>query len=155
MSNNAYMMQDETTQNKTHDSPEQKLWQAVIIQALRDAFSFDRKAIRWLFEDSKDLNDVFEFAGKDVEYTRKRLKVLVLLMANAAARNLEPKAKSKGQKKIVVWEKPIAGRRAAAIEFLKSDSCRDLCAGVVIPTDEHECDKLLERAVMCANEILD
>lgn len=155
MSSNAYMMQDETNQNKTYDSPEQKLWQAVIIQALRDAFSFDRSAINWLLTDSKDVSDVFDFAGRDLEYTRKRMKVLILLMAKTTARNLVPKVKSKGSKKVVVWEKPGNGKRALAVEFLQSLSFRDLFGGVEIPSSEHECDKLLERAVMAANDILD
>jgi len=65
-------------------TPEQKLWRAVLAQALYDALShFENKfttkeekeeAEKWFIDDNYDFNSVVEYAGFDPSYLRKKFK---------------------------------------------------------------------------------
>ena len=63
--------------------PEQKLFVAVLTQAVHDAFKTADKlskdtARSWLLGDSRDFKDICEFAGRDPAYVRERIKNKVL-----------------------------------------------------------------------------
>ena len=63
--------------------PEQKLFVAVLTQAVHDAFKtadkLDKDSARsWLLGNSKDFRNICEFAGRDPAYVRERIKNKVL-----------------------------------------------------------------------------
>jgi len=63
--------------------PEQKLFVAVLTQAVHDAFKTADKlskdtARSWLLSNSKDFRNICEFAGRDPAYVRERIKNKVL-----------------------------------------------------------------------------
>ena len=68
--------------NRTME-PEQKLFVAVLTQAVHDAFKTADKlskdtARSWLLSNSKDFRNICEFAGRDPAYVRERIKNKVL-----------------------------------------------------------------------------
>ena len=56
---------------------ERKLWNAVVIQAIRDVFgdsNFERRsALRWIFEKNKDFPFVCELAGISPQFVQTRV----------------------------------------------------------------------------------
>ena len=63
--------------------PEQKLFVAVLTQAVHDAFKTADKlskdtARSWLLSNSKDFRNICEFAGRNPAYVRERIKNKVL-----------------------------------------------------------------------------
>jgi hypothetical protein len=63
--------------------PEQKLFVAVLTQAVHDAFKtadkLDKDTARsWLLGNSRDFRNICEFAGRDPAYVRERIKNKVL-----------------------------------------------------------------------------
>jgi len=63
--------------------PEQKLFVAVLTQAVHDAFKtadkLDKDSARsWLLGNSRDFRHICEFAGRDPAYVRERIKNKVL-----------------------------------------------------------------------------
>ena len=70
-------------ENKLKMEPEQKLFVAVLTQAVHDAFKTADKiskdsARSWLLGNSRDFRDICEFAGRDPAYVRERIKNKVL-----------------------------------------------------------------------------
>jgi hypothetical protein len=128
--------------------PEQELWRAVVISALRDAMEFDLKSINWLFFDDLDAPRVFEYAGMNIDYVRPRLKAVVILMAWTIARNSQPKFDS--QKRKIKWIKPALSRRNRAKEFLQSQYYLKLRVDAEIPASESERKALLSSAFWVA-----
>ena len=63
--------------------PEQKLFVAVLTQAVHDAFKtadkLDKDSARsWLLGNSRDFRNICEFAGRNPAYVRERIKNKVL-----------------------------------------------------------------------------
>lgn len=66
---------------------ERQLWQAVILQAFKDAsvknpksddkIKNKKNAIKWLIDKESTLNIVCDFAGFEVEYTRRKVASLI------------------------------------------------------------------------------
>ena len=70
-------------ENKLKMEPEQKLFVAVLTQAVHDAFKTadkrDKDSARsWLLSNSRDFRNICEFAGRDPAYVRERIKNKVL-----------------------------------------------------------------------------
>ena len=68
--------------NRTME-PEQKLFVAVLTQAVHDAFKtadkLDKDSARsWLLGNSRDFRNICEFAGRNPAYVRERIKNKVL-----------------------------------------------------------------------------
>ena len=69
--------------------PEEKLWYAVIVQALtdaaysgnrRDPLYAKREAIEWMTTQGKDFKLVFHFAGYEYEYAVRKVRKLLTLI---------------------------------------------------------------------------
>ena len=62
------------------NSPERKLFVAVLSQAVHDAFSNHvpsvekRQARAWLMGNGRDFRDICEFAGRDAQYVFEKVK---------------------------------------------------------------------------------
>ena len=69
--------------------PEEKLWYAVIVQALtdaaysgnrRDPLYAKREAIEWMTTQGKDFKLVFHFAGYEYEYAVRKVRKLLTMV---------------------------------------------------------------------------
>jgi|TARA_R100001530_G_scaffold130157_1_gene100906 hypothetical protein len=70
--------QGEGSNNKKME-PEQKLFLAILSQAIHDAFktsdNISRDSARsWLLSNSRDFREICEFAGRDPNYVRQKIQ---------------------------------------------------------------------------------
>ena len=135
-------------------SPVVALWQAVLWQAVKDAWRFcatvsaveQRRALDWICKPSEDRDRVFEYAGYDPDFIAPRLRALVLIKALLLARGHKPRQTQKG----VRWERPSKPQAAIARAFLTSPAGKELMLDARVPSGTHELKQVLGRAMLVA-----